>query len=130
MHVFVCMCVRARAHARMRAACSSAGLAGRPREAPARPVPVSRVRVRRALSFVWWLLVATSARWRALVSVAVVVLCRCDVVKLAMIKTERLARKLFGGSIYDCVCVFEETQQQQQQQEPQPPSWLAPAPGP
>jgi hypothetical protein len=33
---------------------------------------------------------------------------RCDVLKLAMIKTERLAKKLFGGTIYDCVCVYEE----------------------
>ncbi|GIL89535.1 hypothetical protein Vretimale_1901 [Volvox reticuliferus] len=31
----------------------------------------------------------------------------CDVLKLAMIKTERLAQKLFNGTLYDCVCVFE-----------------------
>ncbi|KAG2443313.1 hypothetical protein HYH02_009380 [Chlamydomonas schloesseri] len=40
----------------------------------------------------------------------------CDVLKLAMIKTERLARKLFGGSLYDCVCVFD--------------TGVAPGPGP
>ncbi|KAG1660836.1 hypothetical protein FOA52_008947 [Chlamydomonas sp. UWO 241] len=33
---------------------------------------------------------------------------RCDTLKLAMIKTEWLAKRLFGGSLYDCVCVFEE----------------------
>ncbi len=30
----------------------------------------------------------------------------CDVLKLAMIKTGRLAQKLFNGSLYDCVCVY------------------------
>jgi len=32
---------------------------------------------------------------------------RCDTLKLAMIKTERLARRLFNGALYDCVCIFE-----------------------
>jgi len=34
----------------------------------------------------------------------------CDSLKLAMIKTERLSTKLFGphGSLYDCVCKYEE----------------------
>lgn len=32
---------------------------------------------------------------------------KCDCLKLAMIKTERLARKLFGGSLYDCVCMYQ-----------------------
>ncbi|GLI70548.1 hypothetical protein VaNZ11_015467 [Volvox africanus] len=30
-----------------------------------------------------------------------------DVLKLAMIKTERLAKKLFNGTLYDCVCIFD-----------------------
>lgn len=32
---------------------------------------------------------------------------KCDTLKLAMIKTERLAVKLFGGSLYDCMCGFQ-----------------------
>lgn len=32
---------------------------------------------------------------------------KCDTLKLAMIKTERLACKLFNGNLYDCVCIFE-----------------------
>ena len=34
---------------------------------------------------------------------------RCDSLKLAMIKTEWLAKKLFGpgGALYDCVCAFD-----------------------
>ncbi|EFJ47392.1 hypothetical protein VOLCADRAFT_61514, partial [Volvox carteri f. nagariensis] len=32
----------------------------------------------------------------------------CDVLKLAMIKTERLAKKLFNGALYDCVCIFDQ----------------------
>ncbi|GLC40183.1 hypothetical protein PLESTB_000260200 [Pleodorina starrii] len=31
----------------------------------------------------------------------------CDVLKLAMIKTERLAKKLFNGNLYDCICIFD-----------------------
>ena len=31
----------------------------------------------------------------------------CDVVKLAMIKNSRLAKKIFGGALYDCVFQFE-----------------------
>jgi|TARA_B100001142_G_scaffold323345_1_gene373213 bifunctional damage-control phosphatase, subfamily II, fusion protein len=31
----------------------------------------------------------------------------CDTLKLAMIKNSRLAEKLFGGKVYDCVCKFE-----------------------
>ncbi|GFR49108.1 hypothetical protein Agub_g10904 [Astrephomene gubernaculifera] len=38
----------------------------------------------------------------------------CDVLKLAMIKTERLARKLFGGGLYDCICVYATAEEQQQ----------------
>ncbi|KAL0925008.1 hypothetical protein M5K25_003314 [Dendrobium thyrsiflorum] len=32
---------------------------------------------------------------------------RCDALKLAMVKNQRLAEKLFSGNIYDCVCRFE-----------------------
>ncbi|KAJ4752782.1 hypothetical protein LUZ62_045483 [Rhynchospora pubera] len=32
---------------------------------------------------------------------------KCDALKLAMIKNQRLAEKLFGGNIYDCICRFE-----------------------
>jgi hypothetical protein len=32
---------------------------------------------------------------------------KCDTLKLAMIKTERLAVKLFNGSLYDCMCSFQ-----------------------
>jgi len=32
---------------------------------------------------------------------------KCDSLKLAMIKTERLARKLFNGNLYDCVCLYQ-----------------------
>jgi hypothetical protein len=32
---------------------------------------------------------------------------KCDTLKLAMIKTERLAVKLFSGSLYDCMCSFQ-----------------------
>ncbi|XP_020573078.1 pantothenate kinase 2-like [Phalaenopsis equestris] len=32
---------------------------------------------------------------------------RCDALKLAMVKNQRLAEKLFRGNIYDCVCRFE-----------------------
>ncbi|MQM06379.1 hypothetical protein Taro_039198 [Colocasia esculenta] len=32
---------------------------------------------------------------------------KCDVLKLAMVKNQRLAEKLVGGNIYDCVCRFE-----------------------
>lgn len=32
----------------------------------------------------------------------------CDVLKLAMIKNQHLARSLFGGDVYDCVCRFDE----------------------
>ncbi|KAJ7567107.1 hypothetical protein O6H91_02G132200 [Diphasiastrum complanatum] len=32
---------------------------------------------------------------------------KCDSLKLAMIKNQRLAEKLIGGSIYDCVCRYE-----------------------
>ncbi|KAF8056112.1 pantothenate kinase 2 [Scenedesmus sp. PABB004] len=31
---------------------------------------------------------------------------KCDTLKLAMIKTERLAAKLFRGALYDCMCAF------------------------
>ena len=35
---------------------------------------------------------------------------KCDTLKLAMIKTEWLAKTLLwpNASLYDCVCVFEE----------------------
>ena len=32
----------------------------------------------------------------------------CDVLKLAMIKNQHLARKLFGGEVYECMCRFDE----------------------
>lgn len=32
----------------------------------------------------------------------------CDVLKLAMIKNQHLAKKLFGGEVYDCMCRFDE----------------------
>lgn len=32
---------------------------------------------------------------------------KCDALKLAMVKNQRLAEKLVGGNIYDCVCRFE-----------------------
>ncbi|KAK8970244.1 Pantothenate kinase 2 [Platanthera guangdongensis] len=31
----------------------------------------------------------------------------CDALKLAMVKNQRLAEKLFSGNIYDCLCRFE-----------------------
>ena len=32
---------------------------------------------------------------------------RCPTLKLAMVKTQHLAARLFGGKIYDCVCIYE-----------------------
>uniref|UniRef100_A0A0E0QUA8 Pantothenate kinase 2 n=2 Tax=Oryza TaxID=4527 RepID=A0A0E0QUA8_ORYRU len=32
---------------------------------------------------------------------------KCDTLKLAMVKNQRLAEKLFNGNIYDCICKFE-----------------------
>lgn len=32
---------------------------------------------------------------------------KCDVLKLAMVKNQRLAEQIINGSIYDCVCRFE-----------------------
>ncbi|KAJ1290564.1 hypothetical protein BS78_02G253600 [Paspalum vaginatum] len=32
---------------------------------------------------------------------------KCDALKLAMVKNQRLAEKLFHGNIYDCICKFE-----------------------
>ncbi|OVA20723.1 protein of unknown function DUF89 [Macleaya cordata] len=32
---------------------------------------------------------------------------KCDALKLAMVKNQRLAEKLLKGKIYDCVCRFE-----------------------
>jgi len=32
---------------------------------------------------------------------------RCDCIKLAMVKNQRLSEKLFGGQQFDCVCIFE-----------------------
>ncbi|KAL2321835.1 hypothetical protein Fmac_026214 [Flemingia macrophylla] len=32
---------------------------------------------------------------------------RCDALKLAMVKNQRLAEKLIKGNIYDCICKFE-----------------------
>eukprot|EP00798_Chlamydomonas_sp_ICE-L_P004402 gene4402-14527_t len=32
----------------------------------------------------------------------------CDTLKLAMIKTGRLAKRLFNGNLYDCICLFED----------------------
>ncbi|XP_072984241.1 pantothenate kinase 2 [Typha latifolia] len=34
----------------------------------------------------------------------------CDALKLAMVKNQRLAEKLFNGNIYDCICRFEPVQ--------------------
>ncbi|KAH7658749.1 type II pantothenate kinase protein [Dioscorea alata] len=36
---------------------------------------------------------------------------KCDALKLAMVKNQRLAEKLFNGNIYDCVCRFEPAAQ-------------------
>ncbi|GMH37452.1 hypothetical protein BSKO_05325 [Bryopsis sp. KO-2023] len=33
---------------------------------------------------------------------------KCDSLKLAMIKTRRIAENLFNGNLYDCVCVYEK----------------------
>ena len=33
--------------------------------------------------------------------------CRCDVLKLAMIKNSFMAEKLFQGEVYDCMCKYE-----------------------
>ncbi|GLT83793.1 hypothetical protein SLE2022_020640 [Rubroshorea leprosula] len=35
---------------------------------------------------------------------------KCDALKLAMVKNQRLAEKLFKGKIYDCVCRYEAAQ--------------------
>ena len=32
---------------------------------------------------------------------------RCDVLKLAMIKNQFMAEKLFQGNVYDCMCKYE-----------------------
>ncbi|XP_061349624.1 pantothenate kinase 2-like [Gastrolobium bilobum] len=32
---------------------------------------------------------------------------KCDALKLAMVKNQRLAEKLLGGNIYDCICKYE-----------------------
>ncbi|XP_042401132.1 pantothenate kinase 2-like [Zingiber officinale] len=32
---------------------------------------------------------------------------KCDALKLAMVKNQRLAEKVFNGNIYDCICRFE-----------------------
>lgn len=32
---------------------------------------------------------------------------RCDTLKLAMIKNQHLAKRLFGGQVYDCMCRFD-----------------------
>ncbi|XP_074558294.1 pantothenate kinase 2 [Curcuma longa] len=32
---------------------------------------------------------------------------KCDTLKLAMVKNQRLAEKVFNGNIYDCICRFE-----------------------
>lgn len=36
---------------------------------------------------------------------------KCDALKLAMVKNQRLAEKLFSGNIYDCVCRFEPVEE-------------------
>ncbi|ONK66303.1 uncharacterized protein A4U43_C06F6300 [Asparagus officinalis] len=36
---------------------------------------------------------------------------KCDALKLAMVKNQRLAEKLVNGNIYDCVCRFEPAQE-------------------
>ena len=35
---------------------------------------------------------------------------KCDALKLAMIKNKHLAKRLFNGDVYDCVCRFDEAQ--------------------
>lgn len=44
-------------------------------------------------------------------TVSVLWLCRsrfkCAALKLAMIKNQHLAETLFGGNVYDCVCLYE-----------------------
>ncbi|URE13212.1 pantothenate kinase [Musa troglodytarum] len=37
---------------------------------------------------------------------------KCDALKLAMVKNQRLAEKLFNGNIYDCICRFEPGKEQ------------------
>ncbi|PKA49311.1 Pantothenate kinase 2 [Apostasia shenzhenica] len=37
---------------------------------------------------------------------------KCDALKLAMVKNQRLAEKLFSGNIYDCICRFEPIENQ------------------
>ncbi|KAG0493514.1 hypothetical protein HPP92_004508 [Vanilla planifolia] len=37
---------------------------------------------------------------------------KCDALKLAMVKNQRLAEKLFNGNIYDCICRFEALEDQ------------------
>lgn len=32
---------------------------------------------------------------------------KCSSLKIAMIKTQRVAEKLFNGQLYDSICVFE-----------------------
>jgi hypothetical protein len=32
---------------------------------------------------------------------------KCAALKLAMIKNQHLAETLFGGNVYDCVCLYE-----------------------
>ncbi len=32
---------------------------------------------------------------------------RCDFVRLAMIKNSRVADKLFGGAVYDCIFKYD-----------------------
>jgi hypothetical protein len=32
---------------------------------------------------------------------------RCSSLKLAMVKNARIAKKLFNGNLYDCICLYE-----------------------
>ena len=33
---------------------------------------------------------------------------KCDSLKLAMVKNERMAKKYFNGNLYDCICKFDK----------------------
>ena len=45
---------------------------------------------------------------------------RCDVLKLAMIKNQFMAEKLFQGNVYDCMCKYEPAVSHSQSSSPSP----------
>lgn len=45
---------------------------------------------------------------------------KCDVLKLAMIKNQFMAEKLFQGNVYDCMCKYEPAVSQSQTSSPSP----------